>query len=490
MRWRRYEALILLALPIAWSVLVFAPSYGTDPDSYFHVACAKRLVAGGCLRTLPWLPYTSIADPFPNMFLGQHVVLAPIALLFGPALALRVGILFVSSALAASLAIVLRRHGVARPAPWVALGLLAMPTTLVYAVYLKGATTFFVVMIWFVDAAWSGARRRTFVLAWVSVYCYVGAAVLVPFVIALALAHRATGDRWRVDLIVATLAGLAVGMILHPGWPAQWSYVWRELASINADDPRLIAGDFKGAEWAPMSGALIASMAGPALIAWGVVIVRRLGEAPRVAPGAIASAVIAFAMFGASLVGGSKPLQLFALFTLIALPVIAHAQTWPRWVPMVAALVAAALCVRNVARLRAEMDEDRALGVHPDDYAALASWLDERTSPNEVVVAPWDDFPGLFLFGADERYVAGWNTRFLLEGDDQRFTAYYLLYHGDVADPEALLPRIFDGARFLIVRRDPRTPGEAKLAASLEHDAHMESVASPSPVWRVYRVAR
>jgi hypothetical protein len=136
------------------------------------------------------------------------------------------------------------------------------------------------------------------------------------------------------------------------------------------------------------------------------------------------------------------------------------------------------------------MDEDRALGVRPDDYVALASWLDERTSPGEVVLAPWDDFPGLFLFGADERYAAGWNTRFLLEGDDKRFTAYYLLYHGDVADPEALLPRLFDGARFLIVRRDPRTPGEAKLLASLDRDPHMEALASPSPVWRIYRVAR
>ena len=102
--WIRYEPLLLLALPIALAVLVCSSTYTTDPDAYFHLGCARRIVEGGCIRSLPELPYTTLAEPFPNLYLGQHLLLAPIVWLLPPTLALEVGVLAMASGLASAAA--------------------------------------------------------------------------------------------------------------------------------------------------------------------------------------------------------------------------------------------------------------------------------------------------------------------------------------------------------------------------------------------------
>jgi hypothetical protein len=486
--WIRFEPLLLLALPVAWAMIVAPSSYATDPDSYLHVGCARRLFAGGCLRTFPWLPYTTLRDPFPNLYLGQHLVLAPLAALLPPALALRAGVLLLSSGFALSLFIVLRRHGVARAAPWVVLGVLAAPQPLVYTLYIKGAATFLILLVWFVDAVWSGAVRRTFVLAWLSVYIYIGATVLVPFVIVHVAVARAVEGGWRWRLLLATLAGLLAGMLVNLGWPAHWSHAAAELRTIVERDPRLVPGVLRGAEWAPLSGAQLLSLAGPAMAAWAVMLVRRLGRAEAAAPAAMSGAICALGLLAAGFLAGSKMLELGCVFTLLAVPLIAQAVAWPRWLPYAAAALALGLSAMNVLRLDGEMNRPGL--THPGDYQELATWLDERTDPGEVVVAPWDDMPGLFLFGRDERYVAGWNVQFLRDGDERRFNGYSLLFQGQVSDPERLLPQLFDGARFLILRRQPRGPGELALLQQIGKSPHFEELAAPVPVWRIFRVRR
>ncbi len=488
MTWRRYEPLALLALPLAWAFVVLSPTYTTDPDTYLHVGCARRMLTeGGCLRTFPWLPYTSLADPFANLYVGQHLLLAPLASVLPPEPAVAASVLLLSSAFAASLVLVLRRHGVARPTWWIVLGLLAVPQPLLYAIYLKGAATFLILLVWFVDAVWSGRVRRVFVLAWLSVYVYIGATVLVPFVLVHLACTRAIAQRWPWRLLAATLAGLAMGMVVNLGWPAQWTHVVAELRTIVESDARLVPGVLRGAEWAPLGAPMVATLVGPILIAWAVLFVRRLASAGAALPGGVLSATIAaFGLLGAGLLAGTKMLELGCVFSLLALPRIAATLTWPRWLLGLVFALAAALSVRNVAHLAREMD--RPDNAHPADYRELAAWLVQRTDPGEVIVAPWDDMPGLFLFGDDQRYVAGWNVQFLHDGQPIQFEAYHALFTGQVRDPEKLLPQLFDGARFLIVRRTPRHQGEADLLAQLSTSAAFEAIASPVERWRIFRV--
>ncbi len=482
----RYQLALLLVLVAAWSSLALADRFVTDPDSYFHAGVARRMLEDGWLRRFEWLPYSTLHDPYPDMYLGQHVVLIPFVGALGVELGMRIGIVALSSAFAVSLHLVLRRRGVRWPAPWIVLGILACPLALTYAVFLKGASTFLVLLPWFVDAVWSGNRRRTFVLAWLSVYVYVGATVLVPFALVHLVVVRWWDGRWDARCVGATVAGLAAGMLLNPMWPAHWSYVIAELRTIFARDPSLIPGEYRGAEWVALTGELLVRLCGAALVAWFVVLVRQLGRAARVSATAASGSIAALGLLGAGLVAGTKMVELFLVFSLLTLPQLAEQmRPWSRW--LVGAVVAAAIAAAawSVTDLRAQLATPGL--VRSADYAIMAAWLDERTARHEMIVAPWDDMPGLFAFGGDQRYVAGLNVQFLRDHDPKRFEAYAFLYRGVISDPEQTMIQFFDGARVILVRRLPHLPGEPALTERLARSAAFEELAGPTPAWRVFR---
>ncbi|MBK9032093.1 MAG: hypothetical protein IPL61_12370 [Myxococcales bacterium] len=482
----RYQPALLAVLVAAWASVVLSDRFFTDPDSYFHVGVARRLIEHGWLRRFDWLPYTTLHDPYPDMYVGQHAVLSPFVALFGVDLGLRLGIMALSSAFALSLHLVLRRRGVRWPTPWIVLAILGCPLALTYSVFLKGASTFLVLLPWFVDAVWAGAWRRTFVLAWLSVYVYVGATVLVPF----ALVHMVVGRWWHGGwdrrCVGATLAGLVAGMLINPMWPAHWGYVLAELRSIFTRDPTMVPGEYRGAEWAALTGAMLVQVAGVAMAAWFVVLVRQLGRAQRVSAEAASGAIAALGLLGAGLLSGTKLVELFIVFSILALPLLARdMRPWSRWIVAAAVAVGVAAATWSMGDLRTQQ---RGEGLaRPADYALMASWLGERTERREMIVAPWDDMPGLFAFGGDQRYVAGLNMQFLHDQDRLRFEAYALLYRGVISDPEQTLIRFFDGARFILVRRLAHLPGEPALTDRLVHNPAFEELAAPTPVWRVFR---
>lgn len=483
MTWLERRQIVLLAiLPVVWAALLAGDRYFTDADSYFHVGVARRILEDGWLRRFEWLPYTTLHDPFPDMHLAQHLLLVPLVAILDPTTALEVGTVLLSSAVALSLYLVLRRRGVRWAAPWVVLGLLANPLALAYSVFLKGAALFLVLLPWFVDAVWEGRARRVFALAWASVYVYVGAAVLVPFAIVHALVAR------DLRLIGATVAGLVVGMLLHPAWPAHWGHVAAELASIVERDATLIPGELRGAEWATLTGPTLLVIAGAALAAWFVVVVRRLGAvAPAPAP-ATSGAIAALGLLGGALLAGTKLVELFIVLSILTVPQLLAPLRWPRGAAALAIAAATLVAGWTVREMHAQM---HAPGLpHPRDYRTLATWLDVRAAPGEVVLAPWDDMPGLFYYGGDQRYAAGVNVQFLRDGDRIRFEAYALLYRGVIADPDRALTELFDGARLVLVRRVPHLPGEPALTARLVEHPAFEELASPSSVWRVFRLVR
>ena len=484
-RLERYQSVALIALPCVWAAIVLSPGFATDADSYYHVGVARRLVEDGWLRSFEWLPHTTLADPYPNTAFGQHLVLAPLVALLGGDLALRAGILLLSTAFAVSVYLVLRRRGVRWPAPWIVLGLLGCPLAVSYSTFLKGASTFLVLLPWFVDAVWAGSTRRTFVLTWVSVYVYVGATVLVPFVIVHVLAVRAVEGRWSLGVLGAVLAGLIAGMVLNPLWPAHWSYVVAELRTIFERDPALIPGEYRGAEWAILGTDMLVRLAAPALVAWVVVVARRFAATPAVTASAASSSIAAFGLLAGGLLSGTKLVELFLVFSLLALPQLVEQLTWPRGVKVASITLALAGVVSSLL-LRADMLQSPTL-TRPRDYEAMGRWLAERTSDGEMVVAPWDDMPGLFMYGGDAHFMAGYNVQFLRDHDRVRFDAYALFYRGLISDPEQTMIQFFDGARLVLVRRLARSPGDERLAATLGANRAFEELASPNTTWRVWR---
>ncbi len=64
-------------------------------------------------------------------------------------------------------------------------------------------------------------------------------------------------------------------------------------------------------------------------------------------------------------------------------------------------------------------------------YQKMGKVIRALTEKGKVVIAPWDDFPGLFYFNRDNHYVSGMNNLFLYHNDPQRFAAYYKFFKGE-----------------------------------------------------------
>lgn len=473
--------LALVPLTLAW--IVFAPGYSPDPDAGFHVGCAQLYARAGWIGSFPWLPFTALAENFPNVYLGQHLLLAPLARFLAPETAVLAGTLLLGTALVVSLWLVLRKWGLRWAALWAVLGCTSSGYFVAYLTSLKGGSTFYVLLPWFADALWSRSAKRTFLLAWASVYIYVGATILVPMALVFVVASGLWERRWPLGLVGATVLGVLAGMLVNPFWPDHWEHTAHELGSVFLRTvPEIEA--IRGGEWMQLEGRMIARIAGAALAAWLAALVLHLARGERAPVGAAAGATVALGLFAGGLFGGAKLLFLFLLVSALFLPLLARELAVPRWLAAAALVLA---CTNSIASVRERKTASGSFPV-PAEYRAMGEFLAGASAPGELVLAPWDDFCGLFLFDRENRYVAGFNVEFLQRTDPQRFRAYFLLYEGEVKEPAKALAKHFEGARFVLVRRQPRRPGEEVLARTLAADLAFDELDSPAHTWRLFRL--
>jgi hypothetical protein len=480
----RYQALLIVVLPVVTAAVVLPHRYIPNTDAYYHIGCARLYARFGWLSEFPWLKHTVLGDSFVNLHLLQHLLLAPIAAFFTPIIAIKLSAIFLSSILAISVYSVLRRWKVPGAALWTVLGFLSSRHLISYACFVKGGTTFFILLIWFIDALWALSFRRALILAWISVYTYVGAPILLLIVVVFVGLARFWDRASHLRLVFATVIGLLAGMLVNPFWPDHWLHVGHEIASVFARDSRLAPGVFRGIEWIDLPTNVYFELAFAHLLVWSIVLGRQLRLRSELSFREVAALVLSIGFFVASLFTGTKILYLFLLTSLLFLPLVAiAAKPWPRVFVVGLLCLGIALSARNLTGV---LNEKNRLEPPAAQYRSLARFLKKHTNPGEVVVAPWDDFPGLFLYNTHNHYVVGLNPEFLLRADKKKFDAFFFLYQGKLSDAENLLPTFFDDARHIVVRTHPRNSGEALLIERLSHNRHFIEIQSPVPFWRVY----
>jgi MFS family permease len=482
-----WSPLALLVLPVLWSITVFDPAFHPDIDSYFHVACADLYAHQGWISTFPWMPQTVLGVHWNDVHLLMHLLTAPLLWLFPAVFALKLAGVLWSAAIAGSAFLVLRRAGVRWAGAWVTLGFLASQLFLTLSLSPRGASAFYVILLWFLDALRTGAVRRILVLSWLSVYAYVGAPILVPLALVSLLVHHLWDGGWGWRPLGAVLLGLLGGMVVNPYWPAHWIHLYEELANAFVRPPYLDPGGFFGAEWLSLVGRDVIRFSGVFLGAWFLLIMGQLREERRLSATTTTLAVSSLGLLGASLLA-AKFFYLFYLLSIVALPLVAaESRAWSR--PLLGLAVVAGVVVGGLNFSISNRDMHENGKPSPAEFQAMAEFLAEKTPEGMTVVAPWNDFPGLFFFNRQNHYVVGLNTNFLLRQDERRFVAYYMLYSGRVTDPENLVPDFFDGSRVLLVRQRETTSGDRKLTKLLKANQNLLEVApTPSAPWRVFVV--
>lgn len=483
MRPKSFEPLLLCCPALVYGIWVFSEGYRPNADAYYHVACAGLYATEGWLSGFPWLPLTVLGDSFPNVHLGLHLLLAPLTLIFEPLTALRASVVLMSTGVVASIYLVLRRWKVPGAGIWAMLGPLASPLFVSWGSSLKGGSLFFILLVWFIDALWAGSARRCFALAWLAVYAYIGAPILVPVLLVHLVIVRIWDGQWPWRPAAAGLGGLAAGYVLNPFWPDQWIHTARELAGgLTGYLPD--RGSFVGYEWISPSGDLVLRFTFLYLLVWLVLLVRGLGRPERVPARAVAGTVVALGLLGASLLG-VKHLQLFFIASCLFIPLhFSATRPWRRG--MTSALLVAALLTVGWSVRTSWTDLHTAGRVPAEDYRLMGEQLRELTPRGQMVVAPWDDFPGLFFFNRHNRYVVGMNVVFLRWASEERFGAYYRLYRGRGEDPATVVARHFGDAELILVR-----PGMHRaLMRLLATDPNCTEIPSRATSWRLFRIRR
>jgi hypothetical protein len=440
------------------------------------------------MGSFPWRPYTSLAE-FPHAYPAYHLLVAPLHLVFAPERVIAVAGAAFAAAIPVSAWAVLRRWNVALPGLWVAILCLGSPVITTYFGVLKGGALFFVLLPWFLHFLLRGSARGVFAIVFVAVYAYVGAFLLPALAVLYCVAAGDVRDAARRRVVLAALAAFALGMLLRPEPLVYLRHVVAELASSYYRPEWLVPGRQLGMEWGTLSAAdwLGRGYASVALL--GLFLLAQLVRGGREGRGGvarrdIAALVVCLALLVYSMFSGPKLLHLFSIALLVVLPILVdrYRPLAPRVVAAVAVLAAANALVVSWRAIDADYPLDA-----PATYAAIAKELVAHSAPDEIVVAPWGAFPGLFFYDDHNRYVAGMNTLFLLAASPERFDAYTQLYAGRAPHPERLLPRYFDDAHLVLVRRG--VAGAQRLARQLSASPVFAELALPVDGWRLFRLS-
>jgi hypothetical protein len=401
-------AVFVVALGLSWAFTRSAPLIN-DTDSYYHLAVARELAREGVPEELPWARFSLLRSPFADKELLFHWALAPFAPAQGTsteggrlALALFVAlVLGVVAWQAAELA-----------GPAAALVALALPVlALDLTDRLNRLRPELVALVLFLLAARAVARRadRTVgVLAFLFALSYTAIQAFAGMVGSWWLLRWRRDGRPSWGLLLYTALGTAIGLAVHPAFPANlelWAVVNLHLFDFVGS---LDAG---GAELRPATTAAVLTKNLGFWAAAALALLAGRSSAPAAPDRALARDVHAMgaAVFGLLYLAMWR----FGLyfFPFAALALVAHLGTHGiatrvrlgRWrVPVAAAWL---LCVLAAVPQGVAMARHFLAG--PPGPAREDAWraFSQSVPAGAKVAAPWGMAQAYFFFAPQGRYL-------------------------------------------------------------------------------------
>ena len=211
-------ALVAAAMTLWLQTLPSIPDF----DSYYHLAVARLYRAEGIVRGLPWARLSLLGERLGDKELLFHLALPPFASPLGG----RVAIGLIDGAILGLVAwLGVRRAGRAAglvPA-WMLLSAVSFRTRMV-RLRPELFSLFFLIAF-----TYAFARRRPVVAAALAALFALSHTAFHLIVVLAGLYFVVGGvfeKRWEVRLLIATVAGVAVGVLVHPRFPDNLATFW------------------------------------------------------------------------------------------------------------------------------------------------------------------------------------------------------------------------------------------------------------------------
>ncbi|MFA5854138.1 MAG: hypothetical protein WC866_03545 [Patescibacteria group bacterium] len=495
MRHRSTITIFFLALAI-FGVIHAAPGFG-DPDAYYHLEIAKRMMASGPVRVFEWLPFTTLSEHYADQHFLYHVALIPFLNVFGDFLGLKIATIVFAALAMAAFAWMLGVYGVRRPWLWT-LPLLCATGFLFRLLLTKATALALVAFFLFLGFLKTKNRVALFFLSFAYVWLHGSWPILMIAALAYAIVRRDI----RTPLLVA--GGLVAGFVINPFFPANLAFNWEQIvqiAVVGARDPGVQVGN----EWSPVDigwllvenaiifFAVAAGFTRLTTMVWNKEVPPAVSESRRKD---IAFAVALACVFLALTLRQARQKEYFLPLALLFGALLGdallldtrgtldRARAWcGRWFRPLAALYLAffGLLAFHGVWYAGVLYERRVPFVR---FEPVGTWMKTHIPEEETVFhSAWDDFPELFYWDNTHRYIAGMDPMFLYRNDPTKYWLWRDIGDGRRRNPAELITNNFD-AQYVFVN-----PKRDKIFTTIKNDPSFERVYTDAEaeVWRITR---
>lgn len=428
-----------------------------DPDGFYHMKIAQLMLEQGIIKEFTWLPYTTLGQHYIDQHLGLHIIMMPFVALPDPFAGVKVLTAALGATAIVSLALVMRAFG---SRWWLICGIvIAVATPFTFRLNLIKATP--LAIIGLSIALYLVHTKRYWWLAVLSalfVWIYGGFPLLLLVIAFYVIAHVITAKKintaaWKS--MAAAVGGMVVGIVINPYFPNNLYFYWEQFVQIGVINYQDVIK--VGSEWYPYD---------PGNLLFGMALVMSLGVCAvvlkiirREAWDALDWFALMLLLFGLALTLKSRRyIEYSGAFTILAISlwlrtitlqtIFTHSMqsTWRRatgyaclavFVGIVSVPIIASDIRINLTDLKDGSDVTK--------YQAASQWLREQTESQAeqqgeyqpiVVHSDWDDFPQLFYYNSNVRYISGLDPTFLYRANPELHTVWVELtignYKGDV----------------------------------------------------------
>lgn len=458
-------AVLLATAWLGWVQFSFGGLY--DLDSYFHVRAAEQLATNGVEKTFPQATFSTWAVAYADKDYLFHVLLRPFIAGGNFRLGGKWYVVLLDVLVLAAFAGALRTFRVRFGALWVLLLVATSPYYVTRLASVRPHILGLALVTLEISLLFADRWKTLFVVAAMHVLAH-SSFLLLPALlaarVALALLQR---DTFPTRNVVAVVAGLIVGLLVHPYFPNNLTVadqivdIVRSVGTDAAEIPReafgselrpitwqAFAAQFPG--WVPAAAGLVLLLGVRGASAWG----RSETYLALVTTGTLLLALrsrrfVDVFVVAALLLAGALWTRLAGAEPLPKLLRSRRAMTWP------VAGLACALVVAAVARVEGVRD-GFARQPYGDVYAPAIAALSQLAAPNEVVYHnSWMDFAVLYAFRPPGRYISGLDPIFLYQRDPALFAKNLELARGRGREAGRTIAEHFNG-RWLFVTHQPR----------------------------------
>jgi hypothetical protein len=447
-----------------------------DADTAYHLAVARLTAAHGILHAFPWTPYSWLSDHYADKEFLFHLMMVPISSLRLDLVSKIVGTVL-DCVILWEIYGILSAEGVDRAGIWT---LLAVTVSGYFTMRLALVRPFLISIALTLGIVWASSRRRLLLLGALCVLyplSYVAWHTSLVLVLLVELALFLSGQRpsWRT--VATTISGLAVGILVHPNFPAIFLSFWEENVNVLV---RSVWGHAEGLElgsenrpWS-LQGYLRFALV-PLLLATTALAVsfRRRRERP---------VDLAFALSAAAFAVLTLPTQRFTEY-FVPFSTVAFALAIGRDAPgNLASIVVGSTALFTALFGRVPIEK---LGTRGEDIPApVAQVLREFVAPDaQVFTCGWGLTGELMLALPERRFMVALGPTNFLRKNPELYRLWYELVRTRSSHPARVVRDRFH-ARYILCEHLPEW---AAFIQSVEADPEATPLLR-GPLWHLAEV--